>query len=427
MASLVEVREELAAKNKELHTIFQEAGPELDMSKVVSIHGDSHAKVAEIQRRQREIDVLGQEHDRLSLVEQIAQNTEREYKRMTEPQQGLPTGNSNGSSNGGFGSSTKAFTPQRIREMLHESKSYKQFLVGSGSRSSSFELPGIMSAKALISLSTVSPQNQRREMVEMAMEERTIADLMLEGETDRGTVEYYEETTFTNAAAGVLEGAAKPESDWAATLRTEPIRKIGHWFQATEESLADVPWLESQLRGRLAFGVIRREEQFLLNGTGVAPQLTGLLNRTGIQTIAKTAGVPVPDVIYQAMQRVRGEAGAGFAEPTAIVMHPTNFTTYRLLRTADGIYINGAPSEAGPERMWGLPIRQTTAMPVNTALTGAFRPYAQVTRRTGITVTMSSEHGTNFTENKVTILAEERLGLEVYRPAAFCTATALNV
>ena len=186
-------------------------------------------------------------------------------------------------------------------------------------------------------------------------------------------------------------------------------------------------FLESQIRGRLSFAVQRVEEAALLTGNGTAPNIRGLLQRVGIQTVAKTAGVPIPDVVYQAMQLVRGSAGTGFAEPTAVVFNPTNWTTVKLLRTADGIYIWGNPSEEGPDRIWGLPVRQTTAMTANTALVGAFRPHAEVIRRQGITITLSTEHSTFFVENKVAILAEERLALAVYRPSAFASVTALNV
>ena len=428
MASLTEVRETIAAKRKDLHDIFREAGPDLDMTKVTCISGTTEQKASEMKRLNDELTALGQEHDRLALLEQIGKQNQVEYQRLTEPSSSLPLGGGNGygpDRDAPFAS--KAFTPRRLRELLLESKNYRNFRDGS-LRSATIEIPNV-DLKALITLTNISPQNQRLPLVPMAIEARTIGDLMLESTTNVGTLEYYEETTSpvpTVAQAAVAEGGTKFETTFGWTLRTETVRKIGTFVPATKESLDDVDFLEGAIRGRLGFSVMRVEENELLSGTGVAPQLTGLLNRSGIQTTAKAAGTPIPDAIYTAMQLVRGSAGSGFAEPTGVVMHPTNWSAVKLLRTADGIYIWGNPSDEGPDRIWGLPVRQTTAMTANTALVGAFRPHAEIKRREGVTITVSTEHSTFFIENKVAILAEERLALCVYRPSAFCTVTTLN-
>jgi HK97 family phage major capsid protein len=425
MPSLTEVTEELAAKSKFLHEVFQEAGPDTDMSRVTLINGDSAYKAGEIRRLNEELTALGRERDRLALLAEIGRNNEHEFKRLHEPATQLPT-------SGPFDKespygATKVFQPRRLRETLLESKPYKLFRDGT-LRTASVELP--VDIKTLITLSSVSPQTERLPMQQMPLESRTVGDLMVQGATSVGSLEYYEETTNpvpTVAQAAVSEGATKFETTFGWTLRTETVRKIATFVPATKESLDDVDFLESQIRGRLGFAVVRVEEAELLVGTGVAPQITGLLNRSGIQTTAKTAAIPIPDVIYIAMQLIRGSAGTGFAEPTAVIFHPTNWTAVKLLRTADGIYIWGNPSEEGPDRIWGLPVRQTTAMTLNTALVGAFRPWAEIKRREGVTITVSTEHSTFFTDNKVAILAEERIALAVYRPSAFATATALNL
>ena len=324
-------------------------------------------------------------------------------------------------------------TPGRLlstREALEASAGYRAFRQsGGGTAVIDFGDETALGASfspevggALLTLANINVQPQRLPgIVPLALEERTIADLMLPGNTDGNTIEYYEETTFTNAGAPVEEGAAKPESALGYTLRTESVRKIAHWIPATDELLMDVSQMRSVIEGRMVFGVRRAEETQLLNGSGTAPAIRGLLNRTGIQTQARGTD-PVPDAVYRGMTRVRV---IGFAEPTAVVFHPNDWQDVRLLKTADGIYLWGSPSESGPERIWGLDVRLTTAMTENTALVGAFRPYAQVFRRTGITVTASTEHSTFFVENKVAILAEERLALAVYRPAAFCTVTGI--
>jgi HK97 family phage major capsid protein len=114
----------------------------------------------------------------------------------------------------------------------------------------------------------------------------------------------------------------------------------------------------------------------------------------------------------------------GDAEPTGAVFHAQDWQDIRLLRTIDGLYIWGSPSEAGPERIWGLQVRVTNSITQNTGLVGAFRPYAQVFVREGATIEISTEHSTFFTERKAAILIYERLALAVYRPAAFVTSPA---
>lgn len=419
--SLTEAREALAEKRQDMHKIFEEAGQTMDLSKVTFISGDNEFKAAEIKRRNTEMAELGQHVDRLELLEQIGKVNETEHKRLNDP-----IGNFvfSGGSNGSNGSSAapRQFQPHHLKQVLIENKNYRAFRDGM-LRSVTIEVP-VPDFKTLITLSTVNAQADRRALINMALEERTVADLMLQGATDNNTIEYYEETTVTNAATTVAEAGTKPESALAWTLRTESVRKIATWIPATKESLDDVSWLESQMRGRLAFMVQRVEEAQLLTGDGNAPNLRGILNRTGIQTQAKGAD-PTPDAVYKAMQKIRGAGGSGFAEPSAVVMHPNDWTDVKLLRTADGIYIWGNPSDEGPDRIWGLPVRQTTAITEGTGLVGAFRPYAEVLRREGINITLSTEHSTYFVENKVAILAESRLALAVYRPAAFATVTGI--
>ena len=167
--------------------------------------------------------------------------------------------------------------------------------------------------------------------------------------------------------------------------------------------------------------VKRREELQILLGDGTPPNISGIQDRTGIQTQAKGAD-PTPDAVYKAMTKIRA---VGFAEPTAAVFHPNDWQDIRLLRTVDGIYIWGSPADAGAERIWGLEVRQTTAQTENTGLVGAFRPFAQIFRRTGIELAVSDSHDNFFIYNKLAVRAEERVALAVYRPSAFCTVTGL--
>lgn len=418
MSSLADVRERLNAKRQELFQIRREAGPDFDMAAITSIEGNSEEKVAEIRRRETEINELGAEFDRLDVARRALESNEKAYTDANK------VGQSPNFGGGGSPASQHADVAKSVRNLFTQSKSYQAFRAGN-SPTFSVEMP-FTDMKALITLTTVTPQNLRRDgFIDLALEERTVSDLMLQGDVDRGVVEYYEETAFTNNATMTAEGTTKTESDFTMTLRSDTVRKVAHWLQATKESLADVPFLESQMRGRLAFGVRRKEEQQILTGDGTGQNILGIINRSGIQTQAVGGALSTMDAVYTAMQKVRGSAGSGFAEPTAMVVHPANWTNIKLTKTADGIYLYGSPADEGVDRLWGLTVRQTTGMTQGTAVLGAFRPYAEILRRENVNVMLSTEHSTFMIDNKVLLVAESRLGLAVYRPSAFCTVTSM--
>lgn len=248
----------------------------------------------------------------------------------------------------------------------------------------------------------------------------SVASLMNEGRTSGSAILYMEETTTTNAAAETAESGTKPESALAFTERTSTVRKIATSLPVTDEALEDIPFIESYINTRLRQFVILRENQQLLTGDGSAPNLRGILNTSGIQTQAKGAD-PTPDAIYKAATLIRVNA---FVEPTGVVLHPNDWQDIRLLRTTDGIYIWGSPSDVGPERIWGMQVLQTTQETENTSLVGAFRAGAEVFRRADLTMQVGYVND-QFVKNQRTILAEERLALVVFRPAAFCTVTGI--
>jgi len=282
------------------------------------------------------------------------------------------------------------------------------------------ELP-MAGIKTLSTTADMVGQTQRLPLLLDAQESRTTADLMLQGTTSAATLEYYEETTFTNAAAEVSENGLKPEAAVDFTLISEAVRKIAVWVPVTDEMMADNEGFESYLRGRLEFMIKQREELQILAGDGNAPNIKGILNRSGIQTQARGAD-PTPDAIFKGMTKVRN---TGFVEPTAVVMHPNDWQDVRLLRTVDGVYIWGSPADAGPERIWGLDVRVTGNMTENTALVGAFRPDAQIFRKGGVELAVSDSHDTYFVYNKLAVRCEERIALAVYRPASFVKVTGI--
>jgi HK97 family phage major capsid protein len=105
--------------------------------------------------------------------------------------------------------------------------------------------------------------------------------------------------------------------------------------------------------------------------------------------------------------------------PSGIVLHPTDWALIELTKDENGRYIIGNPAGEAQPRLWGLPVVPTQAMGLDKFLVGAFSTAAQIFDRQTARVEMSTEDSDNFRKNLVTIRAEERLGLAVYRPEAF--------
>lgn len=247
----------------------------------------------------------------------------------------------------------------------------------------------------------------------------TIRDLLMPGRTSQSSIQYPKETGFTNSAATHTEtaGTAKPQSEIKFDIVTTSVTTIAHWVLATRQILDDSPMLQSYIDGRLRYGLGIVEEAQLLNGGGTGTDLNGIYTQATAMA-ANLAVVSAPtkmDVIRFAMLQ------AALAEfpPTGIVLHPTDWAGIETTKDTAGAYIIGDPSSSLQPRLWGLPVVATQAMTLDKFLVGSFGMAAQIFDREDANVTLSTEDDQNFRKNLVTILAEERLALAVYRPESF--------
>lgn len=265
-------------------------------------------------------------------------------------------------------------------------------------------------------------------MIMVEQQRLTIRDLLAVGQTTMNSIPYIAETSFTNGADMVAEEGEKPEATLATEDRTAPVKKIAVLIKVTDEMFADFPMMRDYVDSRLRFMVLAKEEQQLLNGTGVGSQITGILQTSGIQTQAK-GGDTNADAIHKAITKIRA---TGFYEPDAIVIHPTDWQLLRLAKDTANQYYGGGPF-TGPygnggiagETYWGLKVVVTTAIAAGTALVGAFKLGAQIWQREGVKVETFTQNEDDVNFNRVTVRVEERLGLTVYRPLAFCTVTSI--
>ena len=243
----------------------------------------------------------------------------------------------------------------------------------------------------------------------------TIRNLLTVGRTTSNSIEYVQETGFTNNAAPVAEGAQKPESSLEFTLQSTPVRTIAHWIQASKQILQDVPALQSYIDTRMRFGLEIEEETQILSGDGTGQNLLGLIPQATPYDVSRTKpGDTRIDIVRRAMTQVR------LAEyrADAIVLHPSDWEEIELTKTDEGAYIWANPRGLLGPTLWGLPVIDTTAVEEGEFLVGTFQMAAMLWDREDAVVDISTEDRDNFIKNMVTIRAEERLALEVSRPEA---------
>lgn len=290
-----------------------------------------------------------------------------------------------------------------------------------------------VSLKAITSLTTDADgsagalvQTQRLQGIVAPPERRlTVRDLITPGQTGSNAIEYVRETGFTNnAAIQVSEGAAKAESTMKFDLQTTSVATIAHFVKASKQILDDAAMLSSYIDGRLRYGLAYVEEMELLKGSGTGGHLNGIYTQATAYVAPFTlAGATNIDLLRLALlQSELAEFPA-----TGIVLHPSDWTRIELTKTTEGAYLFANPQSIAGPVLWGRPVVPTQAMTVDEFLVGAFKLGAQVFDREDANVQVSTEDGNNFTTNMVTVRAEERLALAVYRPEAFVKGDLGNV
>ncbi|SDS42211.1 phage major capsid protein [Pseudomonas prosekii] len=245
----------------------------------------------------------------------------------------------------------------------------------------------------------------------------TIRDLIMPGRTASNAVEFVQETGFQNMAAPQAgEGALKAQSDLSFGMVTTTVKTIAHWFKASKQVLSDIPLLQSYINGRAIYGLKYKEEEQILAGDGTGQNLLGLIPQaTTFNEALRKAGDTKIDTLRRAILQVR----VAEYRASAIALNPVDWADIELTKDSTGSYIWVNVQEGGVQRLWKLPVVDSNAVPEGEFLVGAMNIAAQVFDREDAAVEVSTEDGDNFRTNMVTIRAEERLALAVYRPESF--------
>lgn len=312
---------------------------------------------------------------------------------------------------------------------LVASPEFKAWIDGGGMKSTQSGFVCPLPRAALTSIATTKtttvgvPADLQSGIIGLPQRRLTVRDLLTPGSTESNAIQYVRETGFTNNAATVSEGDLKPESTIVYDLQQSAVVTVAHWIKASKQILDDFKQLQSMIDQRLRYGLAYVEETQLLKGSGVGNNLNGIYTQATAfaAPIALGGSVTMIDVIRLMLLQ------ADLAEypSTGIVLHPSDWAKIELTKDANRGYIFANPQSLAMPQLWGRPVVGTQAMTIDTALVGAFRLGAQIFDREDANVVISTENSDDFVRNLITVRAEQRLALAVFRPASFIKNTNL--
>jgi len=261
-------------------------------------------------------------------------------------------------------------------------------------------------------------------IVGLSHEPTRIADLLPTAQMAAPSLEYLRHIATTGAAATVAPGGLKPEVIFMTDTITLKASKIAAVTGVFDESLQDFAGFAQFISGELNRVYTDAENLELLSGSGTAPDMTGLLNVSGLIVRPKGTDTAL-DALEQASSDLR--VGPTYTGPTLYIMNPTDFGGIRRAKDSQGRYlVNPDPTVAATSALWGVPVVQTTTIPQGTALALNTVEACQLFYRQGVTVDTSNSSTDDYVRNVTRFRIEARLGLAVVKPSAIVKITGLG-
>ena len=402
MSTLKNMRAEKAQKSEDLAKIFDSVQ---DLSELSSDQKE------EIKKRNDELAELGSKITELTDLEE-KRNSLKDEMENSKKVSGMPV----------YGE-PELDEPKSLGQQFLDSDAYKSF-VDHGIKNIPFE------AKTTVTTSVWTRDTIYQQVVPaIEPNPNPVLDLVDSINTDQTTY-YFLQETATNNAAETAEGSAAPEDAFSYTAVTAPVRKFITTLPITAELLEDQAGARAYFDGRLANHVLQRlEKQFLIGG-GVAPDVKGITQQTGINTITYTAGAypaTVGGKLRTILEGIKDVEVNGKLAPDAIVMSPAAYEALAGQVDGNNNFMLGASAFAGSPTIWGLPVVKSsqiggavsTTIDVVVGKWGGGLAVNHVFRR-GMELQISdSAADGDFGKDILTVKASLRYALAAYKPQAF--------
>lgn len=241
----------------------------------------------------------------------------------------------------------------------------------------------------------------------------TVYSSLPHAQANSNSIEGIRETSFTNSAAEVSEGATKPESDLVFGPFDFPVRTIAHWLKVSKNLLADSAAVAAYIDNRLSYGVLERVDRQLINGNGTSPNLSGILDTGNFTVYTPTSD----DNLIDAIGRAKWQLWAAGWIPDNVYVNPADWGAMELAKGSDGHYLYGIPGLTISQNPFNVRVIPSPFVTAGQFAIGAFNRAVTVWDRQGVVVEAGYADD-DFINNLVTLRAEMRMALEISIPSA---------
>jgi len=236
------------------------------------------------------------------------------------------------------------------------------------------------------------------------------------GVFENGVIRYTDQNTVTRNAKTISEAGTYPESALSWITRTLLIEKIGDTIPVSEEALADLDFVEGEIRRLLEVNVALKEEAQLWSGDGNTPNLKGVYTtatafNSGAYAGYKPADANLFDLIrVMSVQIMNGKESK--YRVNGVLINPSDMLQMDLNKDTDGRYLIppfAIITPTGEVTVKGVRVIECPAVTANTMVVGDFN-MGTIYEREGFTAEFGYGDG-QFITDMMTLKVRKREAL----------------
>lgn len=243
-----------------------------------------------------------------------------------------------------------------------------------------------------------------------------LRSLFPQGATTSDTVTINRGVYATNSAAITSEGAQFAESTNTLDAVSFSMDKLAHRMDLSEEFLGDVSGASQFISAQIQGGLIEKMNANLI--TDVKANDTDFAAGAFANAIESANEF---DVLLVALNQLKKDS----YNPTAILLHPDDFTKISVLKATDNHYLRGTLFQDMRQSLDGVRISQSSAVTSGTYHVLDTNRFGRYYNRESLVVRIGFD-GSDFSSDTRTAIAKHRGKLAVFDIKACVTGTFSN-